>query len=316
MRGKYSPTIVERDLNPLWWAQNGGGYGLLDDGSQMSDAYHQFDHEGYDRFGYNERGIDRADYTVRDYQVEELYTEVLTRGLPHRYSKSVSDYWHAVMAIADSMNGRFPDLAVVDPQGQAPSAPHIAVHVVENGGYGIRLVLEDADGSPRSLDVVFDAVVDPNRPADRWSVNVTARSGGETRRTGRQSLPLADALEFARDTVSAYDPDRRLYDVLIVESGDGHVYLDARHRSERANGDILGSVYASDHASAIETLARRYQPGGTVQRMASRGLRRLGAELPSVASEVSNFGPGHPDSGGGRFASSDGPRQSGRTRAY
>lgn len=316
MRGKYSPTIVDRDRNPLWWALNGGGYGLLEDGSQMSDHYHMFDHEGYDRFGYNERGIDRAGYTVRDYQVEELYAEVLTRGLPPRYSKPVADYWHAVMAVADFMGGRFPDLDVVDPQGMAPAMPHIAVHVLENGGYGIRLVLDDADGAARSLDVVFDAVADPHCPADLWSVNVIARSGGETRRTGRQSLPLSDALEFARDTVAAYDPDRRLYDVLILEGGDGQVYLDARHRSERASGDILGTVYASDHASAIETLARRYQPGGTVQRMASRGLRRRGAELPSVAHEVSNSIADRRASGGERYAPLEGPGPSGGPPSY
>jgi hypothetical protein len=279
MRGKYSPTIADRESNTLWWVLNGGGYGLLEDGSQMSNHYYRFDHEGYDRFGYNERGIDRAGYTVRDYEAEELHSEVLMRGLPPRYSKPVSEYWHAVMETAEAMNGRFPDLTVIDPQGKPPVAPHIAINVSENGGYGISVVLDNADGLPRSLNVTFDAIADMARP-DLWSVNVTARSGGETRRTGRQSLSLTDALDFARGTVAAYDPDRRLYDVLVVEGGDGNIYLDARHRSERANGDILGTVYASDRASAIETLARRYQPGGTVQRMASRGIRHLGAELP------------------------------------
>ncbi|MDW9478904.1 hypothetical protein GOB57_09425 [Sinorhizobium meliloti] len=297
MRAKYSPTIVEKDLDRLWWVRNGGGYGLLDDGSQMSDVYHQFDHEGYDRFGYDERGIDRAGYTVRDYEIEELYNEVLTKGLPPRYSKSVSEYWHAVMAVAEYMAERFPELDVINPQDPAPAAPHIAIHVVQDGGYGARLVLEDVDGSPRSLDIVFDAIADGSRPADIWAVNIVARSGGETRRTGRQALhSRADALDFAQGAVSAYDPDRRLYDVLIVEGGDGLIYLAAHHRSERARGDVLGTVYASDAASAIETLARRFEPGGTVQRMAARGLRRLGAELPSIDAGVSNFADAQPSS--------------------
>ncbi|MCZ7861815.1 hypothetical protein O9X98_10525 [Agrobacterium salinitolerans] len=296
MRAKYSPTVVDRDFDRLWWAKNGGGYGLLEDGSQMTDAYYQFDHEGFDRFGYDERGVDRAGHTVRDYEIEELYNEILTRGLPPRYSKPVSQYWHAATAIADNMSERFSELPVVNPQDPTPSAPHIAIHVGKNGGYGVRLVLEDMDGSPRSLEVAFDA--DGNSLTDTWSVNVTARSGGETRRTGRQSVVArSEALDFARSTVAAYDPDRRLYDVLVVESGDGMIYLDAHHRSERARGDILGTVYASDAASAIEALARRFQPGGTVQRMASRGLRRLGAELPSIEARVSNSAAEAPRSG-------------------
>ena len=210
---------------------------------------------------------------------------------------------------------RFHELPVINPQDAKPSVPHIAIHVGKNGGYGVRLVMEDMDGSPRSLEVAFDA--DGNSPTDTWSVNITARSGGETRRTGRPVVTTrSEALDFTRSTVAAYDPDRRLYDVLVVESGDGLIYLDAHHRSERASGDILGTVYASDAASAIETLARRFQPGGTVQRMASRGLRRLGAELPSVEAEVSNSMTEHPRSGSNRFAPWNDPTTSGGPRPY
>ncbi|MBY3151114.1 hypothetical protein HFO56_01645 [Rhizobium laguerreae] len=296
MRGKYSPTIVERNADPLWWARNGGGYGLLDDGSQMSDVYHQFDHEGYDRFGYNERGIDRDGNSVRDYEVEELFAEVLTRGLPVRHSKSVTEYWHAVTEVAERIAERFPGLPVVAPQDGRPQTPHIGFYVAENGGYGVRLVLDDVDHSPRSLDIVFDAV-DSSRLRDLWSVNVVARSGGETRRTAGQALNREEAMEFARTTTSAYDPDRRLYDVLIVQGGDGVIFLEARQRSERARGDILGTVYASEAAAAIETLARRFEPGGTVQRMAFWGLRRIGAGMPMASAGSRSSAENH-DIGG------------------
>jgi hypothetical protein len=315
MRAKYSPTVVERDADRLWWVKNGGGYGLLDDGSQMSDVYYQFDHEGYDRFGYDERGVDRAGHTIRDYQIEELYSEILTKGSPPLYAKPVSVYWHAATVVAESMAERFPGLSVINPQDVATSEPHIAIHVSKMGVYGVRLILEDMDGAPRSLEVVFDAAADSR--ADTWAVNIAARSGGETRRTGLQAVKsLNEVLEFTRSNVAAYDPDRRLYDVLVVESGDGLIHLDAHHRSERASGDILGTVYASDAASAIETLARRFQPGGTVQRMASRGLRRLGAELPAPDAGVSILAGEEVQSGGGRFAPMAGPRISGGSRPY
>jgi hypothetical protein len=97
-------------------------------------------------------------------------------------------------------------------------------------------------------------------------------------------------VEFALATLSAFDPDRRLYDVLIVRGGDGVIFLEARHRSERARGDILGTVYASEAGAAIETLARRFEPGGTVQHMALWGLRRLGTQPPSIFAEVSQSG--------------------------
>lgn len=300
MRGKYSPTIIERNADPLWWARNGGGYGLLDDGSQMSDVYYQFDHEGFDRFGYNERGVDREGNSVRDYEVEELYEEVLTRGLPVRHSKSVTDYWYAVTEVAERISERFPGLPVFNPQDGRPHTAHIVFHVVENGGYGVRLVLDDVDGSPRSLDIVFDAFDDSR--TDLWSVSVVARSGGETRRTAGHALSREEAMEFATSTISAYDPDRRLYDVLIVQGGDGVIFLEARHRSERARGDILGTVYASEAAAAIETLARRFEPGGTVQRMAFWGLRRIGARSPVASAEVSQSLVETNESGGERFA--------------
>jgi hypothetical protein len=286
MRGKYSPTINERNRDPHWWARNGGGYGLLHDGSQMSDIYYQFDHEGYDRFGYNERGLDRERYSVRDYEVAELYEEVLTRGLPVRHSKSVTEYWHALSDVAERIADRFSGLPVLAPQHGRPQTPHIGFYVAENGGYGVRLVLEDADGSPRSLDIVFDAAND-GRASDLWSVNVVARSGGETRRTSGRDLSRKDAMDFAKSTVSAFDPDRRLYDVFIAQGGDGVIFLEARHRSERAHGDILGTVYASEPAVAIETLARRFEHGGIVQRMAFWGLRRIGARSPVASAEVS-----------------------------
>lgn len=318
MRGKYSPTIVDRNSDPLWWARNGGGYGLLQDGSQMSDVHHQFDHEGYDRFGYNERGIDREGNSVRDYEVEELYEEVLTRGLPVRHSKSVTDYWYAINEVAERIAERFPGLPVMAPQDGRPKTPHIGFYVVDSGGYGVRLVLDDADGSPRSLDIVFDAVND-GLNADLWSVNVVARSGGETRRTAGQAFTRKEALEFAKATTSAYDPDRRLYDILIVQGGDGVIFLEARHRSERARGDILGTVYASEPAAAIETLARRFEPGGTVQRMAFWGLRRIGARSPVASAEVSQSLVGNQDSGGERFAAhetTDNGPASGGPRPY
>ncbi|MCS4089668.1 hypothetical protein [Rhizobium sp. BK176] len=301
MRAKYSPTIEECNADPLWWARNGGGYGLLHDGSQMSDVYYQFDHEGYDRFGYNERGIDRDGNSVRDYEVAELYEEVLTRGLPVRHSKSVSDYWYAVTEVAERIAERFPALPVKAPQDGRPQTPHIGFYVGENGGYGVRLVLEDADGSPRSLNIAFDAVND-GRNRDLWSVNVVAQSGGETRRTAAQAQTRKEAMDFAKATTSAFDPDRRLYDVLIAQGGDGVIYLEARHRSERARGDILGTVYASEPAAAIDTLARRFEPGGIVQRMAFWGLRRIGARSPFASAEVSQSLVASADSGDGDFA--------------
>lgn len=287
MRGKYSPTIADRESDRFWWAKNGGGYGLLDDGSQMSESHQQYDHEGFDRFGYGVHGRDRLGNTVRDYEIEALYEEVLTRGLPSRNAKSVSDYWMIAMEVADTMGKRFPGLQILMPQEGRPSTPHIAVHVVASGGYGVKLVLEEMDGSPRSLDIVFDATINVDHSNDVWSVSVIARSGGETRQVGHQDdRDLSRA--FAQSMIAAFDPDRQLFDVMIVEGGDGSVYLDARHRSERASGDILGTVYASTSASAIETLSRRFQPGGTVQRMAYRGLRRIGALLPSLDGDVHN----------------------------
>jgi hypothetical protein len=110
-------------------------------------------------------------------------------------------------------------------------------------------------------------------------------------------------MEFAKATTSAYDPDRRLYDVLIAQGGDGVIFLEARHRSERARGDILGSVYAPEPAAAIEALARRFEPGGTVQRMAFWGLRRIGARSPVASTEVSQSLVGSQDFGDESFAS-------------
>lgn len=291
MRGKYSPTVIEREANPQWWAQNGGGYGLLADGSRMSETYHTYDHEGFDRFGYDRAGLDRAGNSVRDYQVEETYNEVLTRGLPVRSAKSVSEYWHAVGSACAVIKGRFPDFRVLDPQDERPPAPHIAVYVAESGGYGVRLSLDEIGGTPRSLDIVFDGIADPKTPPDAWSVAVTARSGGETRRLSKDGVGFGEAMAHVRDAVCAYDPDRRLFDVLVCESGDGQVYLESRHRAERSAGDILGTVYASDRVSAIEAFARRYQPGGTIQRMAARGLRRMEAEMQTTLGVVNSNTP-------------------------
>ena len=288
MRGKYSPTISERYIDQYWWVRNGGGYGLLADGTQMSETYADFDHEGYDPFGYGRNGRDRAGHSVRDYAgSEELFYQTVEEYQgTHNVGKPAHEYWTAVTEVAALMEDRFPGLPVVHPQDDRPGTPHIAIHVVKGGGYAVELRLEDADGAPRSLDIRFDDGAGGSSRADRtWTVNAVARSGGETRRAALCMMETsAPVLSFAADAVSAYDPDRLLHDVLVSEGGDGSVYLEARPRSERARGDVLGSVYASDAKSAIETLAARYEDGGTVQRMAARGIRRLGQarrELPS-----------------------------------
>ena len=158
MRGKFSPTISERYVDRLWWVRNGGGYGLLADGSQMSENYQHYDHEGYDPFGYAANGRDRAGYSIRDYDgSEDLFS--LTAGEWKGVwlsGKSVHEYWTAATEVAAMMEDRFRGLATFHPQDERPVGPHIAIRVIEGGGYGVELTLEDIDGAPRGLDIRFD----------------------------------------------------------------------------------------------------------------------------------------------------------------
>lgn len=281
MRGKYSPTISERYIDHFWWFKNGGGYGLLADGLQMTDTYFDFDHEGFDQFGYGPTGRDRAGHTMKEYLgSSDLFSEIASEySNKQAPAKSVSDYWNASMQVAAMLENRFTDVPLVLPQERRPEEPHIRIAALPQGGYGVRLELEDAADAPRSLEIRFDdGTGGGSNTKTEWSVNVISTSGGETRKA---ALCMVDgmpaALAFASEAISSYDPDRMIHDVRIMESGDGTVYLEAAPRGMRISGDILGCVYAPDPAAAIEVFASRYEAGGAMHRLAARTLRRLSA---------------------------------------
>lgn len=285
MRAKFSPTISERYIDRLWWVRNGGGYGLLEDDSQMSDTYHQFDHEGFDSFGYDRWGRDRAGNSIRDYESSEaLFSDMVEARDVYKYVKPVSEYWHAVTMVASQMADRYPGLMIVDPQAERPDHPHIALHVVKGGGYGVKLTLENVDGAPRSIDVRFDdGTGGSSRKDHAWSVNVITQSGGEITQA---ALCLVDSMEvvldFAFEAVSSFDPDRLLFEVRIEEGGNGTVFLSANSKGECSSGDVLGNIYAASPSSALEAFALRFEEGGVVRRMAARGLCRIAAEQHNV----------------------------------
>jgi len=274
MRGKYSPTISERYVDRLWWFRNGGGYGLLEDGSQMSDTYFHFDHEGYDQFGYDRHGRDRAGNSLRDYEAsEDLFAETAAAVTPT--GKATATYWPLVTAVASAMAERFPSAAILHPQDDAVTVPNIRIHVA--GGYAVRLGLEDAGGFERSLEVRFDDGTGGSSRTDRcWSAVCIDRSGGEARSEALCMVDTAgEVLEFALAAVRAYDPDRDLFDIAITEGGDGTVSLQAVPRAKRAGGDLLGAVYSPDAEAALVSFASRCEPGGVLARMAAKSARGL-----------------------------------------
>ncbi len=289
MRGKYSPTILERYVDRQWWFRNGGGYGLLADGTQMSETYHSFDHEGFDQFGYGREGHDRAGYSIRDYEgSEELFSEIANEfsGMK-KAGKSVDEYWTALRVIVDAVNDRFSDLPLVHPQEDLPDRPYLALRSIAGSSYGIDLRLEDIDGMARSLEISFDDGTGGSSRQDiTWTVHVVETAGGQKRRNAICMMEAMDAaLEFAVGSVKRFDPDRNLYDVYIAEGGDGVVYLDAVQRNDSLSGDFMACLCADDRRSAIEKFASRFEEGGVISRMAERGIRRLCLmpDQPSIA---------------------------------
>lgn len=288
MRGKYSPTILERYVDRQWWFRNGGGYGLLDDGSQMSETYHSVDHEGFDQFGYGREGHDRAGYSIRDYEgSEELFSAVANEfSGKKRAGKSVSEYWTALRAITDEIDARFAGLPLVLPQEDLPKRPYLALRSIAGASYGIDLRLEDVDGMARSLEICFDDGTGGSSRQDiTWTVNVVETAGGQKRRNAVCMIETMDAaLEFALESVARFDPDINLYDIYIAEGGDGVVYLDAVPRNDSLSGDFMACLCADGRRSAIEKFSSRFEEGGVIARMAERGIRRLClmSETPTI----------------------------------
>jgi hypothetical protein len=280
MRGKISPTIIERYVDRYWWMKNGGGYGMLPDGSHMTETYHFFDHEGYDQFGYDSTGRDRAGHGLRDYEADDgLFTHVA--GEAERYrarGRSAGDYWPALVAVSEALAARFPQVVVLDPQ-DPPVVPSIRRFLASGGYYGVRLALDPEAGHERSLEIRFDdGAGGSSRLSDGWTVNAVARAGGETRQCAlcfmdTRETVIAEALSF----VAAFDPDRELHSIHVMEDGDGSIRLLAvpHGSAQPRGGDRLGSAYGSDPETAIMTFIADKEPGGPIHRMGIRGIERL-----------------------------------------
>lgn len=297
MRAKFSPTVGVRYAVRDWWLRNGGGYGLLDDGTNMSEEYHDLDHEGYDPFGYDAHGRDRAGHTLREYDADvELFGEVAAEWETRPAGKTPSDYWHAVTAVVERMSARFPHLPVTDPQHGFPPEPGIRRTVGGDGAYGVTLYLEPEAGFERSFAVRFDDGTGGSRRTDpEWTAHVITKVGGETRRFASCLVDDYDTVvaDVAR-AFDAFDPESMLHDVFVVEAGDGTVRLDAVKRRDVGAvppGDRIGTVYGQDPAAALARYASTLDRGGPLSRMATRGLMALAAKAPSASRPATAVAP-------------------------
>lgn len=284
MRAKYSPTVSERYLDSYWWHKNGGGHGLLPDGSTMSATYHRFDHEGYNAFGYDKHGRDRAGFTAHDYECSpELYNETAERSkISARYGKTVSDYWPQVERATQILLSRFPGMEVFDPQDGDGSG--IRRFVDKRGIYGVKADFGTEAGNPRSLTIRFDDGAGGSGPRDdSWTVTIITRLGEQTSRRALCMVDTADMLfPEIESAVVSFDPNDCLFEIKLVECGDGSFNLEVLEKGEPSDwGDTLAIVAAEDRLSALERFADGTRPGGPLSRLAARRISAELARLPA-----------------------------------
>jgi hypothetical protein len=280
MRGKVSPTVAEMFLDRHWWMKRGGGYGLMTDGSSMSDSYHRIDHNGYDQFGYNVYGKDRAGHTVRDYEhAEELFYEISMRAGTYFRGpgKTASEYWSVLRSLTERLADLYPELPVFEPQHGAGDAPGIYRLVDERGVYSVKALLSPEAGMERSYEIrLDDGTGGPRRIGDTsWTFSEVVNAGGETRRYAACLVDDLDGVlaEF-RHRCADWNPRLRIHDIVIAETGAGKAYLAAVARTTGAvPPDGIGTVYADDAVQALEQFSTKTSPGGALERFASRGLR-------------------------------------------